>query len=602
MSKQSSGNKIRCTDCSLRDTQVSVYKNFLSDDNYWNFLDMVDGIGFAAVEAWGGGSFEAQVSLNVDPWEKLKKIRAHLKKTKLQILMRGQNILGYRPYHNDVLEEFIKTVTGIGVDIIRIFDGLNDIKNVSKAVYLTKKAGALPQVALSFSSMIPDSRYIEYIRELKNLDIGELYIKDSAGVITAQRVHSLLALIKEEFPGISLGLHSHIISGEAEKAYAEAVNSGADALDFSFPCFSIPLGLPSIKNFLKIPEMAGLDLNIDMETYEKASNFLISEIEVDHLKLPKELILFQEKAKELEMPRGEIFYLIEEIKRRELQDKTQDILAEIVSIRRDMGFPPMLMPVSHIVSAQALINIITGERYKLVSKEFRDYFSGYYGRIPQEFSAEVCEKISRPADNLRDKRSSFEELKKKIPKNLIKRKEDYLTYAMFPNIIPTDREKQETQPVKDMVLGEVMDIVLLKELMEKENIQEIKVEDGGEKLHIRRGTAAPAPDTAACNTPPPPAVSLPSGEENTKQEPGTESRESITAPITGTFYITPAPDSPPFVKEGGIVEKDKTICIIEAMKVMNEVKAPKKMRIEKISVKSGAAVRQNDAIFFITSL
>jgi oxaloacetate decarboxylase alpha subunit len=428
---------VKFTETVLRDGQQSLIATRLKNEDIIPILESLDQVGYHSLEVWGGATFDSCMRfLNEDPWERLRKIRKKIKNTKLQMLLRGQNILGYKHYPDDVLEKFIEKSVENGIDIIRIFDALNDIRNMEKAIEFTKKYGAEAQGSIVYTQS-PIHSNQSFIIKAKNLverGIDSLCIKDMAGLLTPFAAYDLIKELKEE---ISIPIvHSHNTAGLAFMTYLKAVEAGVDIIDTAISPFSSGTAQPTTETMAAVFEGREYDPNLNNKKLSEIGDYFrevrkgyqeyLSSFEVD----PRIIIN--------QLPGGMLSNLRNQLKEQEQLDKFDEILAEIPKVRKDLGYPPLVTPSSQIVGTQATFNVITGEKYEFVSNEFKNYLRGMYGRPPGELNQELVEKIiskseiisNRPADNLEP---LFAKTAAKIS-DFAKTEEDVLSYILFPEV------------------------------------------------------------------------------------------------------------------------------------------------------------------------
>ncbi len=432
--------KIRITETVLRDGQQSQIATRMTTKEMIPILETLDNAGYHALEMWGGATFDSCLRfLNEDPWERLRAIRKAVKKTKLQMLLRGQNLLGYRNYADDVVRSFIQKSIENGIDIVRIFDALNDPRNLQTAVSATKKFGGHAQVAISYttSSVHTIDYFVELAKAYQAIEADSICIKDMAGVLTPEIGYQLVKCIKENTT-IPLEVHTHATSGISEMTYLKVAEAGADIIDTAISSFSGGTSQPATESMAIALTDLGFDTGLDMQEVAKVAEYF-NTIR-DHY---RETGILNPKVKDTEpktliyqVPGGMLSNLLSQLTEQGLADKYEEVLAEVPKVRADLGYPPLVTPLSQIVGTQALMNIISGERYKVVPNEIKDYVRGLYGQSPAPLAEGIKEKIigdeavitCRPADliepqmiYLRDEIAQY-----------ARSEEDVLSYASFP--------------------------------------------------------------------------------------------------------------------------------------------------------------------------
>ncbi|MFL2028987.1 oxaloacetate decarboxylase subunit alpha [Loigolactobacillus zhaoyuanensis] len=432
---------IRFMETVLRDGQQSQIATRMPISDMLPILETMDQAGYHALEVWGGATFDAAIRfLNEDPWERLRTIRQHVKHTKLQMLLRGQNILGYKHYADDVVEEFVKKSVENGIDVIRIFDALNDTRNLATAIKATKAAGGEAQAAISYTTSdfhtIP--YFVQLAKDLAAIGADSIAIKDMAGVLTPNDAYQLVSEIKAAVD-LPLEVHTHATSGISEMTYLKSVEAGADIIDTAISSFSGGTSQPSTESMAIALEGLGYQTNLDINKLSKIA---------EHFNPVRDRFrqagLLNPKVKDTEprtllykVPGGMLSNLLNQLKEQGLEDKYQAVLEEVPHVRADLGYPPLVTPLSQMVGTQAVMNVISGERYKLVPKEIKDYVKGYYGRPPVPVSDAIRHKIIgddpdvitvRPADLIAPQMVNY---RKEIGQ-YAHSTEDVLMYALFP--------------------------------------------------------------------------------------------------------------------------------------------------------------------------
>ena len=429
---------VKFTETVLRDGQQSLIATRLKNEDILPILTELDQVGYHALEVWGGATFDSCMRfLNEDPWERLRKIRKEVKNTKLQMLLRGQNILGYKHYPDDVLERFIKKSVENGIDIIRIFDALNDIRNMEKAVEYSKKYGAEAQGSIVYttSPIHSSDTFVKKAKALTEKGIDSLCIKDMAGLLTPFDAYDLVKELKKEIE-IPVEIHSHNTAGFAFMSYLKAVEAEVDIIDTAVSAFSSGTAQPTTESMAAVLKNTKFDSKLDNKRLEKIGDYFreIREKYRDYLgsyEVDPRIIRNQ-------LPGGMLSNLRNQLREQNQLDHYQEILAEIPEVRKDLGYPPLVTPTSQIVGTQATFNVITGKKYSFVSNEFKNYLRGMYGTPPGKVNPELIENIitkdqlitNRPADNLEP---AYDKAAAEI-KDLSSREEDILSYILFPEV------------------------------------------------------------------------------------------------------------------------------------------------------------------------
>ncbi len=433
---------IKIVETALRDGHQSLFATRMTTDEVVSMAKILDDAGYYAMEVWGGATFDACMRfLNEDPWERLRKVRAVCKKTKLQMLFRGQNILGYRHYSDDVVDMFCKKSIENGIDIIRVFDALNDIRNLQQAVKSTKKYGGECQIALSYttSPVHTIEYYVNLAKEVEKLGADSLCIKDMAGVLTPEDAKKLFSALKKG-TSLPLELHSHCTGGICEMTYMAAIENGCDIIDTCLSPLSGGTAQPSTQAFNVALKGTKYDpaLNVDaLHECEPVMEKVKAKYLANGLLNPKALSV-NPNILTYQVPGGMLSNLMSQLKAQNAMDKYDEVLKEVPRVRKDMGYPPLVTPLSQMVGTQAVLNVMTGVRYKMVAKEIKDYLHGKYGKAPAPVDPEIAKSIigddevitCRPADLLAPE---FEALKEKY-KDIARCDEDVLSLALFENV------------------------------------------------------------------------------------------------------------------------------------------------------------------------
>ena len=448
---------VKITETILRDAHQSLIATRMTTEQMLPIVEKMDKVGYHAVECWGGATFDASLRfLKEDPWERLRKLRDGFKNTKLQMLFRGQNILGYSHYPDDVVEYFVQKSIANGIDIIRIFDCLNDVRNLQTAVDACKKEKGHAQVALSYT--LGDAYTLEYWKEMakrvEDMGADSLCIKDMAGLLVPQKADELVRTLKEA-TALPIDLHTHYTSGVASMTYLKAVEAGCDIIDTAISPFALGTSQPATEVMVETFKNTAFDTGLYQNQLAEIADYfrpMREEALASGLMNPKVLGVNINTLR-YQVPGGMLSNLISQLKEQGKEDKYEEVLAEVPRVRKDLGEPPLVTPSSQIVGTQAVFNVLMGERYKVATKETKDMLLGKYGQTVRPFNPEVVEKVlgdekdqaitCRPADLLEPGLAKFEEEMKQWKQQ----DEDVLSYALFPKVA-TDffkyREAQQT--------------------------------------------------------------------------------------------------------------------------------------------------------------
>lgn len=432
--------KVKITETILRDGHQSLIATRMTTEEMLPALEILDNVGYHAMEVWGGATFDACLRfLNEDPWERLRTIRKNVKKTKLQMLLRGQNLLGYKHYADDVVEEFVNRAIGNGIDIIRIFDALNDTRNLQKAIEATKKYGGHAQGAISYtlSPVHTNEEFIRLAKEIEQMGADSLCIKDMAGLLSPYNTFELVKAIKKAVK-IPLELHTHATSGLGSMTYMKAAEAGVDIIDTALSPFAEGTSQPPTEPLVYAFKDTEYETGLDMELLNRAAEYFrpIREKYIASGLLDPKVMGVDINTLIYQVPGGMLSNLVSQLKQSNAMDKFEEVLKEVPRVREDLGYPPLVTPTSQIVGTQAVLNIVTGERYKMVPNEVKQLVKGMYGKTTVPIKEEIVKKIigdeevitCRPADLIEPE---LEKIKREIAE-YVEQDEDVLTRALFP--------------------------------------------------------------------------------------------------------------------------------------------------------------------------
>ena len=435
--------KVQFTETVLRDASQSLIATRLPYEKMEPILETMDKAGYYSAECWGGATFDVCLRfLNEDPWERLRKIRAKMPNTKLQMLLRGQNILGYKHYPDDIVRRFVRASVKNGIDIIRIFDALNDVNNLKVAVEETVKSGAIASGTISYTTSPVHTRekYVEMVKELAQMGVGSICIKDMAGILTPAAAYDLVAAIKDAVD-LPVVMHTHCTTGLAYMTYLKGIEAGADVIDTAISPFSGGTSQPATETLAYALKELGYEVELDQPTLYKIADYF-KPIRNEYIKdgtLNPISMGTDTQCLNYQIPGGMLSNLLSQLKSLNALDKFDEALKETPAVRKDMGYPPLVTPTSQLVGTQAVQNVLAGERYKNVGAEIKAYCRGEYGRTPAPIAPEVRAKIlgeekpiegryadSRPTD-------TFEKTAEKLG-DTAKCEEDVLSYIAFPAV------------------------------------------------------------------------------------------------------------------------------------------------------------------------
>jgi oxaloacetate decarboxylase alpha subunit len=450
---------VKVVETALRDGHQSLFATRMTTEEVLLALKELDQVGYHAIEIWGGATFDACLRfLDEDPWERLRAAKKVCKNTKLQMLFRGQNILGYRHYADDVVDKFVEKSLKNGIDIIRIFDALNDIRNLEAAVRATKKYGGECQIALSYttSPVHTVAYYVELAKKIEAMGADSICIKDMAGVLLPKDAYELISALKKNTK-LPIELHSHCTGGLCEMTYLKAIEAGVDIVDCALSPLSGGTSQPCTESLNFALQGTEYDPKLNVAMLNEAASKMQSvraKYLANGLLNPKVLSVNANIIK-YQVPGGMLSNLINQLKQQGASDRLDEVLREVPNVRKDMGYPPLVTPLSQMVGTQAVLNVISGERYKMVPKEINEYLHGRYGASPAPVDEDIRRKIIgddkvityRPADDLKPE---FEALKKQYRK-IAKSDEDVLSIALFGDIAIKFLEKRNADAVPTVI-------------------------------------------------------------------------------------------------------------------------------------------------------
>ncbi|MDA8442550.1 MAG: acetyl-CoA carboxylase biotin carboxyl carrier protein [Peptococcaceae bacterium] len=610
---------LKITDTTLRDAHQSLWATRMRTADMLPILADLDNIGYHSLEVWGGATFDVCLRyLDEDPWARLRAIKQIARKTPLQMLLRGQSLVGYQHYPDDVVRAFVHKCVTNGIDIIRIFDALNDVRNMQVPMAAAKEAGAHVQasVVYTISPIHTTEHYVQTALQLRQMGADSICIKDMAGLLTPFKAKELVTQIKQQID-LPLQLHSHYIGGMAVGAYLMAAEAGVDIIDTASVPIAFGASQPPVETVVRAVQGSAYDSGLDIRELFRIAKYFETLRQERGFERGVTRITDM-RVFDHQVPGGMISNLVSQLEQQKALDRIHEVLEEIPRVREDLGYPPLVTPTSQIVGTQAVLNVIAGERYKLVPGEVKAYLKGHYGAAPGPVNPDVRSKIigndtvitCRPADLLEP---AVERCRAEIS-DLATSEEDILSYAMFPQVArkffesranPTSNLVAVPVPAnskEDSVNMNLQEIKELIKMLDETEISELNLESEGVKISIKKGgvaaaaaVALPVASPVAEVAPAPLAVKsvpAPSVPDNSNLTP-------VTAPMVGSFYSSASPDAAPFVSKGDIVSAGQVVCIIEAMKLMNEIEAEVSGKIVDILVENGQPVEYGQPLFLI---
>ena len=589
--------KIKMTELVLRDAHQSLFATRLRLDDMLPIAHELDDIGYWSLEAWGGATFDSCIRfLGEDPWVRLRELKKACPKTPLQMLLRGQNLLGYRHYADDVVERFVERCVANGMDVFRVFDALNDPRNMKAALQAVRKFGGHAQGTLSYttSPVHTMQTWLDTTEQLLEIGIDSLVIKDMSGILNPMAAADLIREIKKRFD-VELHLHCHSTTGMAEMALLKAVEAGVDGIDTAISSMSGTYGHPATESLVATLQGTEYDTGLDIPRLEKIAAYFRN-VRKKYAKFEGQLRGVDSRILVAQVPGGMLTNLENQLKQQNASDKLDLVLEEIPRVRKDLGYIPLVTPTSQIVGTQSVINVLTGERYKTIAKETAGILKGEYGKTPAPVDSALQARVlegaapvtDRPADHIAPEMAKIEaevaeQAKAKGVKLADNAVDDTLIVALFPQIAwkflenrnnpaafepaPTGNESAvENKPVSKAAPTTSGSAVYTVELEGKAFV--VKVSEGGDISHV----ATTAPQAAPQAAPAPAPGGTP-----------------VTAPMAGNIWKVVA-------TEGQTVAAGDVLFILEAMKMETEVKAAQAGTVRGICVKAGDAVAVGDTV------
>ncbi|MBS3953777.1 MAG: sodium-extruding oxaloacetate decarboxylase subunit alpha [Methylomicrobium sp.] len=603
--------KVHITDVILRDAHQSLIATRLRTEDMLPACEMLDNIGYWSLECWGGATFDACLRfLKEDPWERLSKFRAALPKTRLQMLLRGQNLLGYRHYSDDVVKAFIERAAANGMDVFRIFDALNDVRNLQTAIEATKASGKHAQGTICYTtSPVHDVKsFVTLGKALADLGCDSIAIKDMAGLLTPFAASDLVKALKDALD-LPLHLHTHSTSGLAEMCQLKAIEAGCDHVDTALSSWSGGTSHPPTESLVTALRGTPYDTGLDLDKLE-AANAYFANIRKKYRRFESEFTGVDTRVHVFQVPGGMISNLANQLKERNALDRIEEVYREIPKVREDLGYPPLVTPTSQIVGTQAVLNVLTGKRYDTISNEVKRYLQGGYGKAPAPVNKELQHKAigkedlieCRPADLLKPE---FEHLRQEIA-HLAKNDEDVLSYAMFPEIGKQFLELRST----DHLVAEPLELEEPVENGSKTAPTEFNVALHGEAYHIKVTGAGPknqtlrhfyfmvdgVPEEIVVETLD--EIVLDGGTQGAVQGSISSKRRRPSEP--GDVVVSmPCNILEVLVKHGQKVDAGQALLVTEAMKMETEITAPIAGVVKAVHVVKGEPANPNEVLIEI---
>ena len=567
---------VRITETVLRDAHQSLLATRIRTRDMIPIAEELDDIGYFSLEAWGGATFDTCIRyLNEDPWERLRQSKEHITKTPIQMLLRGQNLLAYKNYPDDIVTKFVEKSYENGVDVFRIFDALNDVRNMEKSIKVAKSVGGHVQGTISYtiSPFHTIDKYVEMAKELEALDCDSLTIKDMAGLIDPHTTYELVSRLKEE-TDLLIGLHSHCTSGISPISYYSACEAGVDILDTAISPLAWGTSQPPTETIVASLQGTDFDTKLSLKKlnhikkyFEDIREKYVSLLDPIAERIDTDVLTYQ-------IPGGMLSNLVSQLKEQNALDRYHDVLEEMPRVRKDMGYPPLVTPTSQIVGIQSVMNVLGGERYKNVSNEVKEYLKGNYGKPPAPINKELAKKVigdekpitCRPADLLEGEYEKFK--KEGEEKGLIKKEEDILTLALFPALatkfLKGEVEEEEIVPAKQVEMANESLAIPTEYSVEVDgDVFDVKITPTG-FMEINDDEKAPF----------------------------TPVEGALTSSMQGMVLKIK-------VNIGDKVSKGDVVAVLEAMKMENDILAENEGTVTEVYVNEGDAINAGDALMVI---
>ena len=585
-------NPLKVTEVALRDAHQSLLATRMKTEDMLPIAEKLDAVGFFSLEAWGGATFDTCIRfLNEDPWERARQLKKKIPNTPLQMLLRGQNCVGYRHYADDIVERFVKKSFDVGIEIFRIFDALNDLRNIEVAVKTAKKCGGTVEGCISYtvSPVHSTELYIKMAKDLVDIGSDILCIKDMAGLLTPQVTTSLIRELKKTID-IPIHLHSHSTTGLAGMNIQCAIDEGLDMVDTAISSLSMGTSHFATECVVAALQSTPRDTGLDLDALEEIADYF-KEVRKHYAQFESNFVGVDINILKSQIPGGMISNMENQLKEQNALDKMDEVLEEVPRVRKDLGYPPLVTPTSQIVGSQATLNVLTGERYKIITKETRECVLGKYGKLPAEIEPELLVKVAkdqkvidcRPADLLVPEWDTIVEEAGDVAKN----DEDRLTYAMFPKVALKFFETRgkplpESAPPVSAPAPAAAAQPAAAPAPAAGGSAVYTVTVNGKPYSVQVGTGAGAPAPVAA--PQPAAAPAPSSNGSNK---------AVTSPLPGSVFALKC-------KVGDHVNEGDTVIILESMKMETEINTPHSGTVNSILVQEGANVQAGDELIHIS--
>ena len=578
------------TDVVLRDAHQSILATRMRIDDMLPIAEKLDQVGYWSLESWGGATFDSCIRfLGEDPWDRIREFKKAMPKTPHQMLLRGQNLLGYRHYADDVVEKFVERAATNGVDVFRVFDAMNDPRNLETALKAVKNQGKHAQGTLSYTTSPVHTldSWVDLAKKIEDMGADSIAIKDMAGVLTPYDAFELITKLKAQ-TDLEVQLHAHATSGLSDMTILKAAEAGVDRVDTAISSMSMTYGHTATESVVAALKGTGRDTNIDLLLLEEIAAYFRG-VRKKYAKFEGALRGTDSRILVAQVPGGMLTNMENQLREQGASDKFDEVLAEIPRVREDLGFIPLVTPTSQIVGTQAVLNVLTGERYKSISKETQGILKGEYGAAPSAMNAELQARVldgaevitCRPADLIDDEMDQIIADVDKLAaekgfKLAADKIDDALTYALFPQVAPGFLENRGNPDFFEPAPKDEEDTFTISV---DGNEYVVKVDDGGDVTEMAAVNGAPMSMGGAA-----PAAAAPTG--------AVGGGEPQKAPLAGNIWKV-------LVQPGQAVAEGDVVVILEAMKMETEIRAPKAGTIGSITTSEGAAVKVGDTLYTI---
>ncbi|UTV98905.1 sodium-extruding oxaloacetate decarboxylase subunit alpha [Marinomonas rhizomae] len=586
------------TDVVLRDAHQSLFATRMRIDDMLPIAEKLDQVGFWSLESWGGATFDSCIRyIGEDPWERIRELKKAMPKTPQQMLLRGQNLLGYRHYADDVVNKFVERAAFNGVDVFRIFDAMNDPRNLETAIKAVKQQGKHAQGTISYtkSRVHTTKNWVDYAKTLEDMGADSIAIKDMSGILTPYDAFEMVGLLKAQTQ-LEVQLHAHATSGLSDMTILKAVEAGVDRVDTAISSMSMTYGHSATESVVAALQGTDRDTGLDLELLEEIAAYF-REVRKKYAKFEGSLRGTDSRILIAQVPGGMLTNMESQLKEQGAADKFDEVLKEIPKVREDLGLIPLVTPTSQIVGTQAVLNVLTGERYKSISKETAGILKGEYGAAPAEFNKELQARVldgaeaitCRPADLLSPEMDKLtEELvdlsKEKNIQLSDDQIDDVLTFALFPQIglkflqnrgdasafepVPTLEDAGDSKPAVASASSGDASVYTVSVSGQSFVVQ---VSEGGDVSDIQ------------------PVANVQKAASQAPTAPAASSGEDVPSPLSGNIFKV-------LVSQGQQVEEGDTVMILEAMKMETEISAPKSGVVGSINVKEGDSVQVGQSL------